>query len=73
MLRQFSAHAAAMGIQALPGRVANILPMGNGFMINFNGEILESRTIVLPAALHGPSRCQARRNFWAVAFPIAHL
>lgn len=51
MLRQFSAHAAAMGIQALPGRVANILPMGNGFMINFNGEILESRTIVLACGI----------------------
>lgn len=51
MLRQFSAHAAEMGIQALPGRAANILPMGNGFMINFNGEILESRTVILACGI----------------------
>ena len=47
MLRAFADHAAQLGIRPEPGRVANILPMGDHFMLNFSGDILEARTVVL--------------------------
>ena len=47
MLRRFAQHAAALGIAPEPGRVANILPMGDRFMLNFSGDILEARAVVL--------------------------
>src|SRR5699024_720047 len=47
MLAAFAAHAKALGIVAEPGRVANVLPVGDRFMLNFDGNILEARTVIL--------------------------
>lgn len=51
MLDIFAAHAKALDIVPKEGRAANILPMGNSFMINFNGDILESRSIILACGI----------------------
>ena len=51
MMDQFTAHAAGMGIVPQEGRVANIMPMGDTFMINFSGNILESRSIILACGI----------------------
>ena len=47
MLAAFADHAKAMGIEAEPGRVANVLAMGDRFLLNFDGNILEARTVIL--------------------------
>ena len=46
-LAAFADHAKAMGIEAEPGRVANVLAMGDRFLLNFDGNILEARTVIL--------------------------
>lgn len=51
MMEQFQAHAAEMGVIPQDGRVANVLPGGSRFMINFNGELLESRSIILACGI----------------------
>ena len=47
MLAAFAAHAKAMDIVAEPGRVGNVLAMGDRFLLNFDGDILEARTVIL--------------------------
>ena len=47
MLAAFSAHAQSLGIVPEPGRVANVLPMGDRFLLNFDGNILEARAVIL--------------------------
>ena len=51
MIDQFLSHAKEMGIIPLEGRAANILPAGDYFMINFNGEIMESKTVILACGI----------------------
>lgn len=51
MMEQFQAHAAELGVIPKDGRVANVLPNGDSFMINFNGELLESRSIILACGI----------------------
>ena len=43
MLAAFADHARSLGIVPEAGRVANVLPMGDRFMLNFDGNILEAR------------------------------
>ncbi|HJA26228.1 MAG TPA: FAD-dependent oxidoreductase [Candidatus Fournierella merdigallinarum] len=47
MLAAFTGHAKALGIEAEPGRVANIMPMDERLMLNFDGDILEARAVIL--------------------------
>lgn len=47
MLCQFGEHAAGMDIEVRTGRVGNILPFDGRFMVNFGGDMLESRSIIL--------------------------
>lgn len=47
LMASFTRHAAAMGVEAEPGKVANILPFDGRFMLNFNGEIVEAKAVIL--------------------------
>lgn len=47
MLEAFAAHAKLLGVLPKPGRVANVMPFDGHFMINFDGSILEARTVIL--------------------------
>ena len=47
MLAAFAAHARTLGIEAEKGRVANILPFDGRYMLNFDGNILTARSVVL--------------------------
>ena len=47
MLDAYCAHAAALGITAQKGRVLQIMPMGDFFMLNAEGEMAEARTVIL--------------------------
>lgn len=51
LMRRFEEHASQMGILIEKGRVANIMPIGEYFMVNFNGDILESDTVILTTGI----------------------
>ena len=43
LMDNFREHAEAMNIKIEDGKVVNILPMGESFMANINGEIAEAK------------------------------
>ena len=47
LMDNFREHAEAMNIKIEDGKVVNILPMGESFMANINGEISEAKKIIL--------------------------
>lgn len=47
MMNKFKEHAEAMNIKIEQGKVVNILPMGESFMVNINGEIEEAKKVIL--------------------------
>ncbi len=47
LMDNFREHAEAMNIKIEDGKVVNILPMGESFMANINGEIAEAKKIIL--------------------------
>ncbi|MGD9568136.1 MAG: NAD(P)/FAD-dependent oxidoreductase [Sedimentibacter sp.] len=47
LMNKFKEHAEAMNIKVEDGKVVNILPMGESFMVNINGEIEEAKKIIL--------------------------
>lgn len=46
MMQAFLNHAKAMGIEPEYGKVANVLSLGDRFMLNFNGDIIEAKTVI---------------------------
>ncbi len=47
LMNKFKEHAEAMNIKIEEGKVVNILPLGESFMVNINGEIEESKKVIL--------------------------
>lgn len=47
MMERFKSHCLAKGVEPKKGHVLNILPMGESFMLNVDGEILQAKTVVL--------------------------
>ncbi|WMJ78009.1 MULTISPECIES: NAD(P)/FAD-dependent oxidoreductase [unclassified Sedimentibacter] len=47
LMNKFNEHAEAMNIKIEEGKVVNILPMGESFMVNINGEIEEAKKVIL--------------------------
>lgn len=47
LMDKFKEHAEAMNIKVEAGKVVNILPMGESFMVNINGEIDEAKKVIL--------------------------
>ena len=47
MMEVFESHVRQAGLNIQPGRVVNILPMGDFFMLNANSQILQARTVIL--------------------------
>jgi thioredoxin reductase (NADPH) len=47
LMDKFKEHAEAMGIKIEEGMAVNILPLGESFMVNVNGEISESKKVIL--------------------------
>ena len=47
MMKAFTEHAEAMGATVETGKVSNIFPMKKQFLVNFGGDILTARTVVL--------------------------
>lgn len=51
MLERFRAHATALGAQVRSGKAGNVMPFDGRFMVNVDGDILESKTIILAAGV----------------------
>lgn len=47
MMAAFKAHAASLGVESKEAKAANIMPFDGHFMVNADGDILESRTVIL--------------------------
>lgn len=47
MMRRFEEHAHGLGVSVQKGRVANIMPVGDYFLINLGNEVHESSAIIL--------------------------
>jgi len=47
LMDKFKEHAKAMDIKIEEGMAVNILPLGESFMVNVNGEIFESKKVIL--------------------------
>ena len=47
MMNQFTEHAKAMDVKVENGKAVNILPFDDYFMVNINGEIVESKKVIL--------------------------
>ncbi|NLN81947.1 MAG: NAD(P)/FAD-dependent oxidoreductase [Clostridiales bacterium] len=47
MMQKFRLHAESLGITPEKGRVVNIMPMGDRFLINFGGNIVEASAVIL--------------------------
>ncbi len=47
MMNQFTEHAKAMDVKVENGKAVNILPFDEYFMVNINGEIVESKKVIL--------------------------
>lgn len=47
MMNQFLEHAKAMNVKVENGKVVNILPFDEYFLVNINGEIIESKKVIL--------------------------
>lgn len=51
IIKRFEEHVNALGVTVQKGRVSNIMPMGNGFLINFGGEVYESSAVILATGI----------------------
>lgn len=47
LMNKFSAHAKSMDIKIEDGKVVNILPFGDFFMVNVSGNIINAKNIIL--------------------------
>ncbi|MFA9424064.1 MAG: NAD(P)/FAD-dependent oxidoreductase, partial [Sedimentibacter sp.] len=47
LMDKFKEHAKAMNIKIEDGKVVNILPLGESFMVNINGDIAEAKKVIL--------------------------
>lgn len=56
LMASFLEHVKAMGVEPEIGRVVNILPFGDQFMVNFNSEILQAKTVVLALGASSPKQ-----------------
>lgn len=69
MMERFTQHARDAGAVLRKGRAGNVMPFGGRFMVNLDGDILETGAVVLACGVQAkPCR---RASCWAAAFPTA--
>lgn len=51
LMDAFYHHASAMGVMPSQGKVVNIIPFDGRFLINFNGNIVEAKTVILAVGI----------------------
>lgn len=63
MMKQFFLHASQMGISLEKGKVANVLALGDRFLLNFNGEIVSSKTVILASGISKAKEIPGEREY----------
>ena len=62
MMEQFLSHARAMGVVPEKGKAANILPMGEYFLLNVDGEMVEAKTVILATGVSSAKEIPGERE-----------
>lgn len=63
MMKQFFHHASQMGVNLEKGKVANVLALGDRFLLNFNGEIISSKTVILASGVSKAKEIPGEREY----------
>lgn len=63
MMQSFLEHAAQQDIHAEQGKAANIIPFGDYFMVNFDGEIIEAKTVVVATGVSKAKEIKGEKEF----------
>ena len=63
LMEQFMEHAKAMGITPQKGRVSNLLSMGDGFMLNVSGEIIEANSVIMTTGVSKAKEIPGEKEF----------
>ena len=63
MMERFLQHAQQMGIRLEKGKAANILALGDHFLINFNGEVIEAKTVILASGVSKAKEIPGEKEF----------
>ncbi|MFR9159816.1 MAG: NAD(P)/FAD-dependent oxidoreductase [Ruthenibacterium lactatiformans] len=71
MMERFTQHARDAGAVLRKGRAGNVMPFGGRFMVNLDGDILETGAVVLACGVSRQSPCPGRPSCWAAAFYCA--
>lgn len=51
LMDKFKEHAEAMGIRIEEGKAVNILPLGDSFLVNVSGQIIEAKKVILATGI----------------------
>ncbi len=51
LMERFRRHAESAGVRIRSGRVGNVMPCGNRFLVNVSGDILEAGTVILACGI----------------------
>lgn len=63
MMKIFLDHAKAMGVEPEYGKVANVLPLGDRFLLNFGGDILEAKTVIFAIGVAKAKELPGEKEF----------
>ena len=66
MMEQFLSHARAMGVVPEKGKAANILPMGEYFLLNVDGEMVEAKTVILATGVSSAKEIPGERELLGI-------
>lgn len=62
MMDKFTAHAVSLGCDIRKGIVSNIYPTGGSFMVNFGGDILTAKTILIACGIAKAKTVEGEEN-----------
>ncbi|MCI9272797.1 MAG: NAD(P)/FAD-dependent oxidoreductase [Clostridiales bacterium] len=63
MMESFLQHTRQMGVYLEKGKAANILVLGDRFLINFNGEVIQAKTVILASGVSKAKEIPGEKEF----------
>ena len=63
MMKSFLNHAKAMGVEPEYGKVANVLPLEDRFLLNFDGNIVEAKTVIFAIGVAKAKELPGEKEF----------
>lgn len=63
ILTSFLEHSKRMNVEIKEGRVSQILPSGQGFMLSFENEIIEARSVILSIGISKPGEITGESKY----------